>query len=303
MPDADVDLARLGADLQTTFPQLGVVTPARVLGSGFRSVVVATREGWAFRIAKNAAATAGQAKEARLLPALGPWLPVPVPDPRWHAGPSARFPFGVLGYRLLPGVPLDPAHLARADGAEIAAGVAAFLRALQKFPPAEALALGLPGPAARRARWEQMHAVTVPYLRAALPAAEYDTLARWWDTLLTDPRMEDYTPVLTHGDLWYENLLVDAELRALTGVLDFEDAGVGDPAQDFATLRHLGAAFTAQVINAFRAAGGTFDPGFAHRLDRLWELREFDGLAFALEIEDQEEIEDAIRKLRRRDKR
>ena len=143
-----------------------------------------------------------------------------------------------------------------------------------------------------------MRAVTVPYLRTALPAADYDPLARWWDAMLTDPRMEDYTPVLTHGDLWYENLLVDEGLRTLTGVLDFEDAGVGDPAQDFAILRHLGTTFTGQVIAAARAAGGRFDPGFAHRLDRLWELREFDGLAFALEIGAEAETDDAIRKLR-----
>jgi aminoglycoside phosphotransferase (APT) family kinase protein len=292
-------LADFGPPLQACFPALGPITPRRVLGAGFRSVAIATAEGQDFRLARNAAAAAGYAKERRLLPALRPHLPLPIPDPQWVAGPSAAFPFGVIGYPLLPGRPLTPADLARGHRARLAADLAAFLRALHRVPLAEVAALGLPGPADRAARWEAMRATTLPMLRDRLSADEYVLVARWWDRLLADPRLGDYQPVLHHGDLWYENLLVDEGATRLTGVVDFEDAALGDPAQDFATLLHLDESFAAQVSVAYAAAGGALDATFAYRRQRLWELREFEGLAFAIRTADADEIADALAKLRR----
>jgi hypothetical protein len=44
--------------------------------------------------------------------------------------------------------------------------------------------------------------------------------------------------------------------------------------------------------------GGELDAGFPHRLGRLWELRDFGGLQFAVRFDDPVELEDAIRKIR-----
>lgn len=292
-------LADLGPLLQACFPELGPITPLRVLGTGFRSVAVATAEGQVFRIARNAAAAAGYAKEQRLLPALRAQLPLPIPDPQWWAGPSAAFPFGVIGYPLLPGRPLAPADLTRGHRARLAADLAAFLRALHRVPLAEVAEQGLPMPADHAARWKEMQARTLPVVQAALRADEAAAVTHWWARLLADPLMPSYRPVLQHGDLWYENILVDEGGTRLTGVVDFEDAAGGDPAQDFATLLHLGEAFAAEAIAAYQAAGGALDPTFAYRLRRLWELREFGGLDFAIGTADAAEIADALAKLRR----
>jgi aminoglycoside phosphotransferase (APT) family kinase protein len=270
-----------------------------VLGTGFRSVAVATAEGQVFRIARNPAPAAGYIREQRLLPAIRPHLPVPIPDPQWVAGPSVAFPFGVMGYPLLPGAPLAPAALARGHAAWLAADLAAFLRALHQVPVSVLTPLALPGPADRRARWAQMRDATRPAVRAALTGGEYAAVARWWDRLLADPIIGDYRPVLQHGDLWYENILVDAQAHRVTGIVDFEDAALGDPAQDFATLLHLGEPFAAQVIAAYQAAGGRWGPTFAYRMRRLWELREFDGLYFAVRTADRAEIAGALGKVRR----
>jgi aminoglycoside phosphotransferase (APT) family kinase protein len=92
---------------------------------------------------------------------------------------------------------------------------------------------------------------------------------------------------------------VDEGATRLTGVVDFEDAALGDPAQDFATLLHLGESFAARVNAAHAAAGGVLDATFAYRRRRLWELRELEGLAFAIRTADAAEIADALAKLRR----
>ncbi len=105
---ADHDLAQIELTLGRLFPELRVA-PIRVLETGFESLVVETRGGAIFRVARHERAAEGHAREARLLPVLGPRLPVGVPIPRWRVEPGLpSFPFGAMGYRGLAGQPLRP---------------------------------------------------------------------------------------------------------------------------------------------------------------------------------------------------
>ena len=40
---------------------------------------------------------------------------------------------------------------------------------------------------------------------------------------------------MQYGDFWYENILVDEASEIIVGIIDFENATIGDPVQDFAT--------------------------------------------------------------------
>ncbi len=135
-------------------------------------------------------------------------------------------------------------------------------------------------------------------LVTVLTIDEHRIVERWWNDVLTDPAMTPDRAVLCHGDLWYENVLVDARRSMVSGVIDFEDANVGDPAQDFATLRHLDDRFVIAAIDAYRIAGGVLAPAFVHRVQRYGEMRELGGLYFALLHDDEEEFADSVRKLR-----
>ena len=138
----------------------------------------------------------------------------------------------------------------------------------------------------------------MPALAGALTRPEWRALDRWWDGFLRDEAAPGAPAVLRHGDFWYENLLVDPVAGRLSGVLDFEEAGVGDPAQDFATLLHLGPRFAGQVVAAYQAGGGDLGPEFPRRLARHWQAREFDGLYWAVLSAEPAEFAAAVRKLR-----
>jgi aminoglycoside 2''-phosphotransferase len=291
-----LDLDRIADRLRRLFPDPGEVRPARLLGVGFGSVVVEVGER-VFRLARNPVAAEAQAREVRLLPELARWLATPVPDPRWHAGAREDFPFGVMGYPKLAGRPLSPELVAGSDSLAISADLAAFLAELHTFPTERAVALGAPGPAERRAAIEALADEELPLLRELLTADEHRTVSRWWDDFLTDPELRSYTPRLVHGDLWYENVLVDDAAREVVGVVDFESAAVEDPAQDFATLLYLGERFVERVVDAYVASGGRLGGGFSHRLRRHWELRELGAVRYALRF-DRSELADALRKLR-----
>lgn len=294
------DLCTIRASLSELFPDLGPLLSIRELGRGFSSLVVETDTGVVFKIARSKEAAKGHTKEARLLSILKAALPIPVSNPQWCTGPSEGLPFGAIGYRKLAGIPLHPDRLSTTTGVQkVARALATFLHALHSFPMSEVYAIQLPGPKEFRAELELLRSDVLPALRSALTRQEYITIERWWDTFLCDPRLQSVRPVLQHGDFWYENILVDPVTLAVTGVIDFENSALGDPAQDFATLLYHGEEFVKHTIEAYQAAGGELGEDFHHRVQRYWELRDFGGVRWAVRFNDVKEFDDSIQKLRK----
>jgi aminoglycoside phosphotransferase (APT) family kinase protein len=270
----------LAAQLQHAFPDLEIV-PLRELDVGFGSTVVETADGVILRIARHARATRGHANEATLLPQLQGRLPVAVPDPKWRAEPSPSFPHGVIGYRRIAGEPLRPADA----NDTIAADVAVFIGRLHAIDDADA-----PRPDVDIA--QELHDATADVLKRTLTHDEDARLSCWWEEILADRRFRTFEPRLRHGDLWHENLLVAD--GPLVGVLDWGGAAYADPAEDFDALRHVSDAFADAVLAAYPHA----DADFRHRIQRHWELRELWGVRIAVELGDEDEFADAVRKLR-----
>ncbi len=288
---------RIAEDLSAVFPELEAVVPLRLLGEGFRSIALETAVGQVFRIGRSPEATEGHLKELRLLPHLHDRLPAAIPQPIWYCGPSERFPFGVIGYPKLPGTPLIPEMLS-GEGNNLIAELAAFLAALHRFPPREVLSIGVPILPTFSPEVEAMRDEVLPALSSRLTQAEYERVARWWESFLSNERMRRYKPALVHGDLWYENVLVDERGEHVLGVVDFEGASLADPATDFAAQFYLGEPFVVLLWEQYAEAGGTADEDLLYRAKRLWQLREFEGVQFSIRTDDMEELEDSILKLR-----
>ena len=62
-----------------------------------------------------------------------------------------------------------------------------------------------------------------------------------------------FTPAVIHGDFGTGNLLFDPQRGAMTGVIDFGSATLGDPANDVAALLTYGEPFVRQGIAAYPA--------------------------------------------------
>jgi aminoglycoside 2''-phosphotransferase len=270
----------LAAKLQAQFPDLDVA-PLRLLDVGFGSTVVETADGVILRIARHARAAKGHAREANLLPQLQDRLPVAIPNPHWRIEPGESFPFGVIGYRKLPGEALVPAD---ADDI-VAADVAAFIEQLHAVRHVDA-------PSYHADPIRELYDTTTEVLRHVLSAEEFERLTVWWEDLGVDERFRSFEPRLRHGDLWYENLLV--EDGRLVGVIDWGTAECGDPAEDFDALRHVSDDFADAVLAAYPDA----DADLRHRIERHWELRELWGIFLALDLGDEAELDDGVRKLR-----
>ena len=69
---------------------------------------------------------------------------------------------------------------------------------------------------------------------------------------------------LIHNDLGDEHILIDPQLHTVSGVIDWGDIALGDPAKDFSGLwTYGGDEFVHQVLAMYR---GKIDPGFWDRV-------------------------------------
>lgn len=223
------------------------------LGEGYGAVayrVPAPSGDWAVRLPKPRShwAPADLEREARLLPLIERQpFEVAVPRDAARLRDRAGETLGVA-HRLVPGEPL------RASGAPRGRARAALCEAIGRF-------LGtlhaIPRAAARRhgARevdlWHDHYAPLIDQVMPALGPAGRTWLAGRAEGFLADGGTAHAPRVLIHADLSGDHLLVDKR-GALSGVIDFADALIADPALDFAgVLNDLGPRDLERVLAAY----------------------------------------------------
>lgn len=249
------------------------------------------------RVARQAATKRGHEIEARLLPQLARLLPVAIPAPRRRISVSAAFPFGGIAYTKLSGVTPAPGRPDTRGRERLAGDLGHLLARLHAIPLVRLEAIRLPRWDTTAAGLIELRDASRPHLARALTSDELRRLDSWWEDALRDASLRDHERVLRHGDPWYGNLLVD-EAGRLTAVLDWEAVGIGDPADDFAAQLYLGADFLEAVLVAYQAAGGKVDDALRRRARRRWEGREIGGIPAALATGDDNELWEAIEKVR-----
>jgi aminoglycoside phosphotransferase (APT) family kinase protein len=190
----------------------------------------------------------GLEKELKLLDALMPELAttlsarVPVPDFYVEDGPNGA-PFAA--YPMLPGESLiGAAALLPASkragmpqfrlAPDFGRALGVFLRELHAFPKERAAVLGVPSRAGAEWGTTRGEFYEEVILRAfPLISCEARSYAEQrFEAYLNDASNFEFEPRLIHGDLDRQNVLVDLTTGELSGVIDFGDVAIGDPAID-----------------------------------------------------------------------
>lgn len=224
------------------------MAPVEEITGGWDSRAYLVDGTWLDREPRRPGAAEALRTETRLLPWLAPQLPLPVPLPVVLRGDPLR-----VRHRLVPGEPVTAVtgpqgialgrffhvlHAVNARGA-VARGVADAARAHHEL-----------GGQLRRFRDDVL---------PRLPAGERDAGAGLLDRLARPAP----ATCLVHGDVGPAHLLVVGD--RVSGVIDWGDARIGDPALDLAWLTH-GSGAAAAV-----AAGYGAGPGLLARA-RDWHL-------------------------------
>ncbi|MFC4013587.1 phosphotransferase family protein [Nonomuraea purpurea] len=205
------------------------VRTVRRLGQGLDNLVYEVNDELLVRRNKAANPETLRQEVARLA-AVRELSPLPVPevvfsDEEW----------GAIAYRRLPGGPLSTNPVA--DPRSLARPLADFLSALHGTSPGRMHDLA---PVDRYPAPRLLEDAELDYrdVEAHVPAGHRHLVERF---LREDPPDEPRSLRFCHNDLGAEHLLVDAASSTITGVIDWTDAAIADPAHDFALIyRDLG---------------------------------------------------------------
>jgi aminoglycoside 2''-phosphotransferase len=247
-----------------------------------------------FRVARHAEAAAALRRESCILSKIAPFLPLSVPQPVYHA-PHGCPPFTVhqeitgefLTRETWEGMPAPARESAASD-------LAAFLRSLHALPSQIGLECSLTqidaADVAQRLREETANTIQ-RYLEHETQRRLDHTLKRW----SSQPAARG--PALLHCDVGPGHLLYNPSNLQLTGVIDFGDIVLGDPARDFIYIyEDFGPSLLGEVLT--RYAGK--DASKMMPAIRKWYLLEAISWTLGMYAEQREaEIEHGLAEIKR----
>lgn len=216
------------------FPDLAIDT-LEYLSEGKDSVAWVVNRHLLFRFPKQEHAEQKLLMELRLLPALAPTLPLAIPQfTSISRTPTASYPRAFAGYDLLDGTPLYAYTPHIWDATWWQPFIGDFVTALHRFPVGRATQLGVPTYTTRtwRAHYQALYATVREKVYPLVTPNQRVAISRSFNAFLDDPRHSAFTPVLVHGDLHSRHFLLDVGARRVTGIIDFGECRIGDPAID-----------------------------------------------------------------------
>lgn len=237
-PDKTIDESLALKLIKNQFPHLMAKT-IRLLGNGWDNTAFLINDEIIFRFPRRQIAVPLIATELCILPKIAPFLPLPIPDPKWAGKPTDDFPWPFAGYRMLPGVTACRADLSNEERVKLAKPLAEFLLALHAIPLSISDECKLPGDIINRMKVSRL----LPLIKKGLnELISLKLLENQTDfDKITEINYESRDPpkkAIVHGDFYVRHLLVDKKNLAI-GVIDWGDIHIGDTAVDLSIAHSL----------------------------------------------------------------
>jgi len=201
-----------------------------LLGEGWDFQVFEVDAKWLFRFPKRETSEAKLNMEHKLLSGLGEWVSQPVPNYEYfyESHESSIRPFA--GYRKLPGISGDTSK--NVDRNRVARQMGEFLSGLHAYPVDKAREAGVPDAPDLVAHWREKSVEQLSRLNGL--NMDRGLLLRFLEN--DSPESFQGSPGLAHYDLYAEHILIDTSSGEVSGIIDWGDAVIADPAIDFASL-------------------------------------------------------------------
>lgn len=276
--DIEVDAALAASVIEEQFPELREMA-VEPFGIGWDNAAFLVGGRIVFRFPRRRASANLVEREVAVLPLVAPHVPLAIPAPR-HAGvPSTEYPWPFAGYDLIAGTSADAVELSDDARCALAEPLGRFLRALHAVDAAPLVARGLPPDEIGRLDHRKRLPMAVERLAALAESAAWANAgvtaepARFVAWLAAHPPapLADDARTLVHGDLYARHVLLGANARP-SGVIDWGDVHLGDPALDLA-IAHL--VLPARAHAAFRTAYGGVD-------ERTWTAARYRAIYHAI---------------------
>ena len=244
---------------------------------------------WVVRAPRNTAAGIRMDQESDLIEQLMSWLPFGLPQ----AEGTAPLPSGgrAVVHRRLPGHPIRPLELLHRPGLATAYGQA--VAAIHELPVRLVEDAGLPVYSAEEYRFRRLAELD----RAAGTGQVPTRLLTRWEQAVEEVGAWRFVPCCVHGDLAGDNVLVEAD--TVTGIMEWSETRVADPADDLAWLA-IGTTEPAldSVLAAYTAARREPpDPSLRRRARLSGEFALARWLLHGVSSDDPAIVDDAVQML------
>jgi aminoglycoside 2''-phosphotransferase len=259
----------------------------RVHDEGWTNYVLEADDLLIFRFPRWKEVAQSLGYEVRVLDFLGQRLSTPIPQPVRLAVLAHPRGWPFLVYPKLPGRPLST--IRRLDGAgrrRLGAFVDSLLHELASLPAPPLLRMGASegNPDAWAKKYRALEKRYQRHAESKVAAPLRPKLTHAFERFFADLRSARYRPIATHQDLGPDHLLWDDTKNRPTGVIDWEDLCLGDPAFDLTGLTLLGS----DRLRAWtRARRSDRDSTFEERLAFYRAIQPLHGVLYAAETGDR----------------
>ena len=246
-------------------------------------IVIEINHAWMFRFPRNEIAEKALQIEKGFLASFKTISPLPVPDHQYSGD-------DFVGYPKINGTLLDLElfqSLSKETLAGIAQKIGQFHSAIHAFPVDEAKHMGV------TEGWSGYHQQAINRFRDEIApilsaSARQNALA-----CMEQMMSEIFEPRVIHGDFALEDhVFFDEEKQLLSGVIDFADVTINDPAHDFQNIVEYGGdAFFQSVMEHYKIKD---DPTLLRRTKLRIEARPLFEAAYSLMFGFDERFKDRI---------
>jgi len=226
----DIRTAESAKDIITAvFPRFYGMQ-VELLDEGWDFKIFEVDGGWLFRFPKREECVTKLSMEYRLLPDLADWVSLPIPRHVYWAELHESLERPFAGYKKLPGIAGDVSK--RVDQHRVARQLGLFLTRLHAYPVDKAREVGVPERSDLVAYWRNKSRKQLN--RIVDLNVDPSNLRRYLENDV--PLSFEGALRLVHNDLFAEHILVDPRSGIMSGIIDWGDAVISDPAVDFAGL-------------------------------------------------------------------
>lgn len=243
--EIEIDEALVRRLLVAQFPEWADLPLRRVEPAGTVNVIFRLGNNYSIRLARRDGPTKPDSRELTWLPKLAPLVPLEAPVPIALGHPNSEYPWFWSIHTWVEGETLPIEEI---DAIQAARDLAAFVAALQRIDSSS----GPPGRGIPLAQRDEEFQYWLARFDGDVAA-----VSKVWESALAAPPWSGL-PVWHHGDLDMRNWLV--RNKRITGVIDWDMMGVGDPACDVMVAWKL---HSPAARDAFREALPTDDATWA----------------------------------------
>ena len=145
-------------------------------------------------------------------------------------------PYNYFGYQKIPGRPLTKKDLTRKSSEIYGKQIANFLTILHTIPITnfQNTVIEVPNTTDWTTIYQKLELRTEKTIFPLIHMEIQNWIKKTFNEFLS--LSNTFNPVLLHGDLMKGNIIINSKEKVITGIIDWGDSRIGDPALDFASL-------------------------------------------------------------------